>query len=739
MIVPNPCLYNALLLLLLSIVAVSNAVNNNGNEPSSISQKQVTVTPYQYLDSEEIKNTLLELSQQYPELTTVTTSQDLFNLTTAGTAADCPFDHGDPKAINPVDNSSAVNAGCKNWFLRIEDSVQHPIGSESWKSLPEVFLSGELHGDERVGPTTVVETAKLLLKAAHCESLPRDSNSADVASNEEAKQCRLDLANAGIYNRTRKWLSRLVSTRRIIILPTANALGYYRNERVENGMDPNRDFPFDLTNSNMCMRTIAGRTINELFREHMFQLSFTFHGGMQAIGYEWGAPSHSDVKTADDSAQKEIANAYSKYAGSYNANSNSKTLYPTGDMNTLVYPVRGGMEDWAYAASWDTELVQPCTPSTYGGYAPEKTIYNNASLRMFNMLVEASDMKEPSEKHLGSDENLFVARQGVKNGNGHVSRNLRMCLLLLDLVEPYVQLLNVNTREGGVVLDADVVPLQKRFHRSCIHTKVVNVPRTDDNIVSVDWTVGGAFTIEYTQLMAAKWTDLDDKIFDCMSQPTQQNLDTLLSQKHLLQLTKRHQGATRWHRNGPDGGSKSSLIEGFLPDPIFSADIDISHFQAGDSIAVFALAKVDPDWNNNNGEEDPHSHMAQVRTNPNWHFENANKTIQGRLEWLSIPVTLVIGPADSAIKEMSVRMPPSENNLTTSQQGGSFFSKQNKVLYITLSIIVVLVMFKVLIWNKSKRAYEKKVNEEFDMVPLDVNRDAISYDDDIKVENLDLD
>lgn len=38
----------------------------------------------------------------------------------------------------------------------------------------------------------------------------------------------------------------------------------------------------------------------------------------------------------------------------------------------IVYPVDGGMEDWAYAASWDNDFsspppVVPCAPDTYGG------------------------------------------------------------------------------------------------------------------------------------------------------------------------------------------------------------------------------------------------------------------------------------------------------------------------------------------------------------------------------------
>ena len=31
--------------------------------------------------------------------------------------------------------------------------------------------------------------------------------------------------------------------------------------------------------------------------------------------------------------------------------------YRKSRMNSIVYPVHGGMEDWAYAASWDKALA----------------------------------------------------------------------------------------------------------------------------------------------------------------------------------------------------------------------------------------------------------------------------------------------------------------------------------------------------------------------------------------------
>ena len=42
---------------------------------------------------------------------------------------------------------------------------------------------------------------------------------------------------------TNPWLARLVNTRSVYVMPSANALGYYLDQREELSTDPNRDFP----------------------------------------------------------------------------------------------------------------------------------------------------------------------------------------------------------------------------------------------------------------------------------------------------------------------------------------------------------------------------------------------------------------------------------------------------------------------------------------------------------------
>ena len=302
--------------------------------PPDSSTKENPGAPKQYSlwPPQQIKETLYKWQNDYPDFVRLTSAQDAYGLPTAGSSDDCPYDEDVP--------------GCKNYILTVQDYVKHPEGSDTSQRLPEVFLSGELHGNERVGPTAVMEAATLLLAAADCDAKPRKTKGHSFNSEKSsdwdaalkaAKQCRKDMEAMGIDDVHRKWLARLVSTRRIVIVPTANALGYFQNKREEGQSDPNRDFPYDIQDPKDCMKTIAGRTLNELFRQHMFQLSLTFHGGMEVVGYEWGAPTWLGHLSPDDQAESVIGAAYSQYGGSFA----TSPVYKFGTMNDLVYYVRG--------------------------------------------------------------------------------------------------------------------------------------------------------------------------------------------------------------------------------------------------------------------------------------------------------------------------------------------------------------------------------------------------------------
>ena len=595
--------------------------------PSYCQAEEESNRPFEQLSLNAINARLLGFKEDYPDFVRLTTAQEEYGLPRAGSRSDCPFDNGDED-------------GCLNYILRIQDYVSHPVGSDTSNRLPSVVWSGCLHGDERVGPTTVVETASLLLEVASCESKPRF-----FREREEAVRCRAELEARGISAKQRLWMARLVSTRRIVIIPTANALGYYRNRRGEGSIDPNRDFPYDKRSSNRgeCMESIAGRTINEVFRDDMFRIGLTFHAGIALIGYEWGNPSHTAYKSPDDTAQNQLAAAMSSYGGPVDGQN-----YHYGQMNDVVYSVRGGMEDWAYAASWDTSLTAPCNPQTFGGYPPEKTIYNESTLRIFNILVETSNRKSPSDFSMGSSQNVLDP-----NSAGHVSRNLRLSLLSVDLVEPYISVQRVN----GLRLSNDVIPLQKGGP-SCKAAHQLRLASQTDQLL-VSWTVGGAIEVDETHLWYALESAIDTDVLDCVSQPSREYVESVFTKGRTL--------SGRGFLAAPRSSSDT--------DPPFVDMVRISNIPVGERIVVLVGARVDGSWLEQDGvvgpDVPPQSHMVQSRTNPAWYHESAGKIVAGRLDWFSRPlfVTKESDSTEAVVVELSDRMRVPEPAPTLSRRG----------------------------------------------------------------------
>lgn len=142
---------------------------------------------------------------------------------------------------------------------------------------------------QTVGPLAVLHTTELILTASSCASTYYNEN---VPNAGDDKHCETWFQEWDYGEDDLIWLSTLLSTRRIIITPMSNPSGFSSTLRAEANIDPNRDFAFDVTSPSLCMRTVTGRHINSLFRSGIVQAGITFHGGMTAVAYEWGAPSY---------------------------------------------------------------------------------------------------------------------------------------------------------------------------------------------------------------------------------------------------------------------------------------------------------------------------------------------------------------------------------------------------------------------------------------------------------------
>ena len=218
-------------------------------------QPTTTSRAYHYYSYSEIIQKFRDLNEQFPNVTSVYTMQEKYG----------------------VHAATSCDGDCDQIVMEITDSTTLPD-----ETRPEMFLSGEVHGNERVGPQAVTELAAYLL-----ENYDRERSGEQATS----------------------WFTRMIKTRNVIIMPTANAYGYYHNSRTEHNVDPNRDFPYDSTAN--CMKTSAARAINEMYKHHLFRLAITFHSGMEAIAYEWGSYNHftshhTSPYSPDDMAQVRI-------------------------------------------------------------------------------------------------------------------------------------------------------------------------------------------------------------------------------------------------------------------------------------------------------------------------------------------------------------------------------------------------------------------------------------------------
>ena len=212
-----------------------------------------------------------------------------------------------------------------------------------------------------------------------------------------------------------------------------------------------RDFPHDQPKK--CLLTQAAKATNALFRTHSFSTCVTFHNGIDLIGYPWGDIQHDKNHISpDDKFFEDTAKIMSRVAGS----AGEGRLYEYGVLAENPYSVPGGFEDWAYAASWSNQTSTTCEMFRGNGNTDNKdrkremgmsSNYPPDSNRCMVYLVETSMAKEPAEETLGSWESNMLMKD--TEGDGHVPRNVRLSLMMIDMARPYIQLVKIAVLEKG--------------------------------------------------------------------------------------------------------------------------------------------------------------------------------------------------------------------------------------------------------------------------------------------------
>lgn len=495
------------LLPTISIPMAATAINST-TKSSTITNSPLPSPTYTYLSYAQIHHRLVLLSTIFPRLMRLYSAQDRFSLPHVGNCSQIPVTDADlqpflddryassttptplPTIVPP--DSLARPAPCTVWVVELTNFDNLPINP----ARPQWFVSGELHGDEVIGPIAVLAFIEWMI--AH---YPYDP-----------------------------FAKRMVDTRVSVLVPMANPVGYFQGVRdevqqqqqqqqqprtydhgdednddtdiagesgeVHLQFDPNRDFAFD-NDPESCMQTVAARALNELYRVNLFRVAVTFHAGTNALSYEWGDTTHCEDQNCHPAPDTRIMAAL---ADRMSANAGSagpfEDAYPVGDMGSLVYSVRGGMEDWSYAASWASPAVV-CATTTLGGYPASKTAVNGATNRAVTFLVEMSQDKRPDEHTLGSS--YQVAVRGAQ-GDGHVPRNVRLLFSVVDAIEPYI-----------IVNETDTYLRQRQ----------------------VSWTVGGAFLVDATTV---QWGIMSNGTQSRATPPSSSPAKMLRTEQQVCQL-----------------------------------------------------------------------------------------------------------------------------------------------------------------------------------------------------------
>ena len=264
-------------------------------------------------------------------------------------------------------------------------------------------------------------------------------------------------------------------------------------------------------------------------------------------------------------------------------------------MSEMIHPVRGAFEDWVYSASWEGKriITQPCKPKTYGGYDSRKTDYElnyKDKIKALSILLETSVNKSPPENKLGTmrkdclldilknpfnpEIDVFLEEECyTKSNNGLISKNIRLMLIAVDMVQPYINILLSKIR------------LSK-----------------GNRYLSVRWIIGGSFFVDETFIVYSyeknNLIDLKNNNFSDISK---------------LHKTEIQTGAAIWNTS-----KRKFIFE------------DIVKLIETNELHYIIVCKVDQDWKTQNQPDpktEPKTHIVNERVNPKYHIKTDNYEI----------------------------------------------------------------------------------------------------------------
>lgn len=163
---------------------------------------------------------------------------------------------------------------------------------------PEIMLTASTHGDELITVEVILAIMERLVKGF--ETDPR--------------------------------ITRMLSTHVIYIVPVVNPDGFVSTDRYDNGVDPNRSFPWSENPS--ASSTASIKALIKFFSDHNFLGSIDFHASGQLLMYPWGY-TQSAVEKSQADWYRETTAAMAKING-----------YRAGQISRILYVAKGSSADY---------------------------------------------------------------------------------------------------------------------------------------------------------------------------------------------------------------------------------------------------------------------------------------------------------------------------------------------------------------------------------------------------------
>ena len=282
--------------------------------------------------------------------------------------------------------------------------------------------------------------------------------------------------------------------------------------------------------------------------------------------------------------------------------------YDVGSTSEVVYPVRGGMEEWGYAASWFNRYNQVKTvPNKCGNSIP--VVITEGSNRCLVFLVETENKKKPPKSSLGDNRDVFLISNNTRDF--WIPVLMRQMTVVLDVLRPYSMIVGVSSER-------------------------------------IRWNVGGCYEVDETLVMIFSYSEAfhrfvanqNQSVYSDLTDFEYESLLHLVETEKPLLVTPSLKGVSPL-RQTPKLSYNPGIPENQL---IFESSIRLENVGVGEKVVIIAVSRVDlfmtrvPE--NENPAIPPQSLFVSLRTNGSWSMRNekTGRELRGRGKVLSRPV-----------------------------------------------------------------------------------------------------